>query len=57
MGQVVICSYIHEGQMPLGYKLTGSERGELYERLIQEYFATDDAHPGILKFWLLGSLR
>jgi hypothetical protein len=29
----------------------------LYEKLIQEYFAADNAHPGILKSWLLGRLR
>ena len=57
MDQVVISSYIKGGQMPFGYKLQDSEREALYERLIQEYFATDDANPGILKSWLLGKLR
>jgi hypothetical protein len=57
MDNVVISSYIKGGQMPFGYKLQDSARGELYERLIQEYFATDDANPGILKSWLLGRLR
>ncbi len=40
--------------MPLGYKLKASERDELYEKLINEYFAINDANPGILKSWLLG---
>ncbi len=57
MDQTLISSFIKGGQMPLGYTLQVSERGELYKRLIQEYFALDDAHPGILKSWLLGKLR
>jgi hypothetical protein len=57
MDQAVISSYVKGGQMPFGYKLQDSKREELYERLIQEYFATDDANPGILKSWLLGRLR
>jgi hypothetical protein len=43
--------------MPLGIDLKESEREELYEKLIEEYFATDDANPGILKSWLLGRRR
>lgn len=54
MDRVLISSYVKGGQMPLGYKLKVSEREELYRKLIQDYFATDDAHPGILKSWLLG---
>ena len=54
---VVVKSYIKEGQMPFGSKLEVSERDELHKRLIEEYFATDDARPGILKSWLLGRLR
>jgi len=57
MDKIVISSFIKGGQMPLGSKLGKVERGELYEKLIQEYFATDDARPGILKSWLLGRLR
>lgn len=57
MDQVVISSYIKGGQMPFGNKLQDSERAEVYERLIKEYFATGDANPGILKSWLLGKLR
>src|SRR5205807_131201 len=34
-----------------------AERDQLYEKLIEEYFATDDVNPGILKSWLLGRLR
>ena len=43
--------------MPLGSKLQDSERAELYQKLIQDYFAIDEAHPGILKAWLLGKIR
>lgn len=57
MDQTVISSFIKGGQMPRGYTLEVSERRELYKRLIQEYFAVGDTHPGILKSWLLGKLR
>jgi len=61
---VVINSYINEGQMPFGGKLEASLRDELNEKLIEEYFATDDANPtgdGVFDFqptshhWLHGS--
>ncbi len=54
MEQIVISSYIKGGHMPLGNDLKESEREELYEKIIEEYFAVDDANPGILKSWLLG---
>jgi hypothetical protein len=54
---VVINSYINGGQMPFGRKLEESRRDELHEKLIEEYFATDEANPGILKSWLLGKSR
>lgn len=54
MEEIVISSYIKGGHMPLGSDLKESEREELYEKLIEEYFATDDGDPGILKSWLLG---
>ena len=57
MDQVVISSFVKGGMMPFGAALDDAQRGELYEKLIQEYFADDDAHPGILKSWLLGRLR
>ena len=57
MDQAVISSYIKGGQMPMGNRLSVSERDELYQRVIEEYFATDDGNPGILKSWLLGRLR
>ena len=57
MDRVVISSYVKGGMMPFGSALDDSQRSELYEKLIQEYFAADDAHPGILKSWLLGRLR
>jgi hypothetical protein len=57
MDRTILSSYIKGGQMPFGLKLQDKERGELYEKLIQEYFAIDNAHPGILKSWLLGKLH
>jgi hypothetical protein len=57
MDRIVISSYIKGGMMPFGAALDDSQRGELYKKLIQEYFAADDAYPGILKSWLLGRLR
>src|SRR5262249_61536908 len=54
MDSVLIGSYVQGGQMPRGHSLMDSERAELYRKLIQEYFAVDDANPGILKSWLLG---
>ena len=56
MDPVLLSSYVKGGQMPMGRKLTDKDRGELYEKLIQEYFSTDDANPGVLKSWLLGRL-
>ena len=57
MDRIVISSYIKGGRMPLGCSLKSHERGQLYEKLIQEYFAIDNANPGTLKSWLLGRLR
>ena len=57
MDKTIINSFITGGQMPRGYTLKDKERSALYEKLIQEYFATDNARPGILKSWLLGQLR
>ena len=54
MDSTIIKSFVKGGQMPMGQKLKISERNELYRKLIQEYFAIDDANPGILKSWLLG---
>jgi len=54
---VVIKSYLKQGQMPFGRKLDASRRDELHQRLIEEYFATDEANPGTLKIWLLGKPR
>lgn len=54
---VVINSYITGGQMPLEQNTDASWRDELHEKLIEEYFATDDANPGILKSFLLGKFR
>lgn len=57
MDRVLISSYVKGGQMPRGYKLTQAERSRLYQKLIQDYFAVDEANPGILKSWLLGGRR
>ncbi|MDX6575396.1 MAG: hypothetical protein QOE96_1349 [Blastocatellia bacterium] len=57
MDRTLISSYVKGGQMPLGFELTALERNRLYTRLIQEYFAIDEAKPGILKTWLLGRRR
>jgi len=57
MDETIISSYIKGGEMPLGDTLHTSDRDKLYTKLIEEYFATDDANPGILKSWLLGRLR
>jgi hypothetical protein len=55
MDKTLIRSYVTGGQMPRGYKLKSPDRQELYAKLIEEYFATDKAKPGILKSWLLGN--
>jgi hypothetical protein len=57
MDRVLISSYVKGGQMPFGSKLQPAERNRLYQKLIQEYFAVDEAKPGILKAWLLGRRR
>ena len=57
MDGTLIESYVTGGQMPFGYKLRNSERAEVYDKLIQEYFATDKTHPGILKSWLLNKVQ
>jgi hypothetical protein len=57
MDKTILSSFVQGGQMPLGSELRDAERRELYDKLIQEYFSTDAARPGILKSWLLGKLR
>jgi hypothetical protein len=57
MDETLISSYVKGGKMPLGYELKTTERSELYRNLIEEYFAIDNANPGILKAWLLGISR
>lgn len=47
MDRVLISSYVKGGQMPFGIKLQAVERNRLYQKLIQEYFAVDEAKPGI----------
>jgi hypothetical protein len=57
MDPLILSSYVEGGQMPFGITLKNAERSQLYEKLIEEYFATGDANPGILKSWLLGQRR
>jgi hypothetical protein len=57
MDDAQISSYIKSGVMPPGRQLTATQRDELYEKLIEEYFSTDKSNPGILKRWLLGRSR
>ena len=57
MDRTIIRSYVTGGQMPFGFELTTLERARLYRRLVQDYFAIDDAKPGILKSWLMGKTR
>jgi hypothetical protein len=57
MDSILINSFVEGGQMPLGLELTKRERTELYNHLIEDYFAIDNDRPGILKAWLLGKMR
>ncbi|HEV8619378.1 MAG TPA: hypothetical protein VGQ70_07800, partial [Candidatus Udaeobacter sp.] len=57
MDSTLISSFIEGGRMPLGSELRISQRRQLYNRLIQDYFAIDNERPGILKAWLLGKIR
>jgi hypothetical protein len=57
LDSVVVDSYVNGGQMPFGGKLEESQRHELRAKLVEEYFAIDDANPGILKSWLMGKNR
>ena len=57
MDSTLISSFVEGGRMPLGAELRPHERTQLYRQLIEDYFAIDDARPGILKAWLLGKLR
>jgi hypothetical protein len=57
MDSTLISSFIEGGRMPLGSELRISQRRQLYNRLIQDYFAIDNERPGILKAWLLGKMR
>jgi hypothetical protein len=57
MDSTIISSFIQGGKMPLGATLGRAARAQLYQRLVNDYFAIDDARPGILKAWLLGKNR
>jgi hypothetical protein len=53
MNRTVIRSFVKGGRMPPGHNLSKGHRDELYKKLVDEYFATDNANPGILKSWLV----
>jgi hypothetical protein len=57
MDSTIISSFIEGGKMPMGATLGRAARTQLYQRLVTEYFAIDNARPGILKAWLLGRSR
>ncbi|MEO7971889.1 MAG: hypothetical protein ABI698_11355 [bacterium] len=57
MDPLILSSFVEGGQMPFGMTLKNVERHRLYKNLVEEYFATDNANPGILKSWLLGQHR
>jgi len=54
MDKVLIKSYVTGGRMPFGQSLSSRDRQQIYSSLIEEYFATDNHNPGVLKSWLLG---
>jgi hypothetical protein len=55
MSRKVVSSFVKGGQMPPTHDLNERDRDELHKKLVDEYFATDNANPGILKSWLLGT--
>jgi hypothetical protein len=57
MDSTLIKSFVTGGKMPLNANLTRLARGQLYQQLINEYFAVDETRPGILQAWLLGKMR
>jgi hypothetical protein len=57
MDKKVISSFVNGGRMPYGVELSQRERFKLYSQLVQDYFSVDEAHPGILKSWLMGRSR
>ena len=57
MDPLILSSFVEGGEMPFGITLKRSERVELYERLLDEYFALDNLNPGILQAWLLGKRK
>jgi hypothetical protein len=54
MDRIIIDSFITGGEMPRGHELGKKQRHQLYDKLIEEYFAVGHDRPGILKTWLLG---
>ncbi len=55
MDQTLISSFIKGGKMPYGMKLLSAQRDDIYDKLIEEYFAVGAETPGILKTWLLAT--
>jgi len=57
MDSTIIKSFVTGGKMPLNANLTRAVRAQLYQQLVNEYFAVDEMRPGILQAWLLGRMR
>ncbi len=57
MDSTLIGSFVKGGRMPLGSRMSQSERVRFYQQLIDDYFTIDETRPGILKSWLLGKMR
>jgi hypothetical protein len=57
MDSTLIGSFVKGGRMPLGSRMSQSERVSFYQQLIDDYFTIDEARPGTLKSWLLGKMR
>ncbi len=57
MDSTLISSFVKSGRMPMGSQLPRAEHAKLYRQLIQDYFAIDEARPGVLKAWLMGKTR
>jgi hypothetical protein len=57
MDSTLIKSFVTGGKMPRNANLSRLLRTQLYNQLVNEYFAVDETRPGILQSWLLGKMR
>src|SRR5256714_205050 len=57
MDSTLIRSFVTGGKMPRNANLSPVARTQLYQQLVNEYFAVDETRPGILQAWLLGKMR